>query len=158
MAENQDHYLNLAFEEAFASVRSNNGGPFGAVIVKDGQIVGKGANRVTSLMDPTAHAEITAIRDACSRLGTFDLTGAVLYSTCEPCPMCFSAIYWAGISEVFFVSTRHDAAAIGFRDNHIYQELSVPLTERTIPFHHVESPLGVDLFNEWRDKADKVAY
>jgi guanine deaminase len=155
-----DHnsFLDKAFEIAFNGIRSNAGGPFGAVVVKDGQIIGSGCNNVTSSNDPTAHAEVTAIRDACRNINTFDLSGATIYSTCEPCPMCFSAIYWANIKTVYFSSTRYDAADIGFRDNHIYEEMDVPLAERMVPFLHVDHPQASALFREWFDKQDKMPY
>ncbi len=158
MTETHEYYLNVAFDEAFSSVRNNIGGPFGAVVVKDGKIIGKGSNRVTSQLDPTAHAEVTAIREACRNIGTFDLSGAILYSTCEPCPMCLSAIYWANIGSVFFVSTREDAASIGFRDNHIYDELNIPLQERKISFNQLSYPKASELFKEWSGKQDKIPY
>ena len=158
MPDTHEYYLNIAFEEAFASVRNNIGGPFGAVVVKDGKIIGKGSNRVTSQTDPTAHAEITAIREACRNTATFDLSGATLYSTCEPCPMCLSAIYWANIKSVFFVSTREDAALIGFRDSHIYEELALPLQERKISFMQLPDPKASELFKEWNGKQDKIRY
>jgi tRNA(Arg) A34 adenosine deaminase TadA len=153
-----EEYFDLAFEQAFNSVRNNIGGPFGAVIVKDGVIIGKGGNRVISSHDPTAHAEIVAIRDACTALKTFDLTGADIYSTCEPCPMCLSAIYWANINKVFYCLTRHDAADIGFRDNHLYEELPLDPSDRRIPFIKTAHPSGKLLFSEWMQKMDKVPY
>lgn len=153
-----EKYFDEAFNEAFQSVRSNNGGPFGAVIVMDGKVIGRGGNKVTSQHDPTAHAEIVAIRDACSLLKNFDLTGASLYSTCEPCPMCFAAIYWANIKSVYFCSTRHDANEIGFKDNHIYEELNLPQAQRRIPFEQVEHPKATELFTEWKHKSDKIPY
>jgi tRNA(Arg) A34 adenosine deaminase TadA len=128
------------------------------VVVKDGIVIGKGGNCVSSQNDPTAHAEIVAIRDACSKTGTFDLAGAIIYATCEPCPMCLSAIYWANIGAVYYCSTRLDAASIGFKDNHIYEELNIPPTERKIGFHHLHHPTAVELFKEWREKADKIPY
>ena len=151
-------HLNEAFDEAFRSVRNNIGGPFGAVVVMDGKVIGKGGNRVSSQNDPTAHAEIVAIRDACQHIGSFDLSGTVLYSTCEPCPMCLSAIYWANILSVFYCSTRHDAASIGFKDNHIYEELNQPVEERKMNFRQVTHPMAVDLFREWTEKNDKIPY
>lgn len=151
-------YFEKAFDAAFEGIRTNTGGPFGAVVVKDGVIVGTGCNRVTSSNDPTAHAEVTAIRDACRNLGTFDLSGAEIYATCEPCPMCFSAIYWANIGAVHYCSSRYDAADIGFRDNHIYEELSADLSCRSIPFLHEEHPLASELFREWAQKSDKTPY
>jgi guanine deaminase len=153
-----ENYLNSAFNEAFHSLRNNVGGPFGAVVVMDGIIVGKGGNQVSSHNDPTAHAEIVAIRDACKNIESFDLTGAVLYATCEPCPMCLSAIYWANIQDVYYCSTRHDAASIGFKDNHIYEELTLPPEDRTIGFMKVEHPKAAELFQEWTEKDDKVDY
>jgi tRNA(Arg) A34 adenosine deaminase TadA len=155
-----DHnsYLDKAFEIAFRGIRNNVGGPFGAVIVKDGKIIGSGCNSVTSSNDPTAHAEVTAIRDACKNTNSYDLSGAEIYSTCEPCPMCFSAIYWANIKTVYFSSSRYDAADIGFRDNHIYEEMDIPLPERTIPFLHVDHPRASELFREWFQKQDKTLY
>jgi guanine deaminase len=151
-------FLNEAFKEATHSVRNNVGGPFGAVVVKNGEIIGKGGNRVSSQNDPTAHAEIVAIRDACKNIESFDLTGAKLYATCEPCPMCLSAIYWANIQSVYYCSTRHDAASIGFKDNHIYEELNLPPEQRSIDFHHVEHAMASDLFREWTEKTDKTPY
>ena len=151
-------FFDNAFELAFEGIRNNSGGPFGAVIVRDGKMIGSGCNCVTSSNDPTAHAEISAIRDACRNTGTFDLTGAEIYSTCEPCPMCFSAIYWANIKTVYFCSSRFDAAKIGFRDNHIYEEISIPPDERTIPFLQVDHPGASKLFSEWVGKQDKTLY
>ena len=156
--ELQDNYMNTAFDEAFRSVRNNVGGPFGAVVLMDGRIIGKGGNMVSSQNDPTAHAEIVAIRDACTNIGNFDLTGAVLYATCEPCPMCLSAIYWANIRTVYYVLTRHEAETIGFKDNDIYEELNLPPSERRIEFIRVEHPKATELFREWTEKTDKVHY
>jgi len=153
-----ESYMNEAFKEAFHSVRHNLGGPFGAVIVLDSKIIGKGGNRVSSQNDPTAHAEIVAIRDACTNINHFDLTGAVLYATCEPCPMCLSAIYWANIRSVYYVLSRFEAEAIGFKDNHIYEELSLPPSERRIAFRQVDHPKATGLFREWTEKTDKVSY
>jgi len=155
-----DHgsFLDKAFELAFNGIRNNVGGPFGAVVVKEGRIIGSGCNCVTSSNDPTAHAEVTAIRDACRNIKSFDLSGAVIYSTCEPCPMCLSAIYWANIKTVYFSSSRYDAADIGFRDNHIYEEMDIPLAERTVPFLHVDHPMASALFSEWLGKQDKTLY
>jgi guanine deaminase len=156
--ETVETFLNEAFKEAFYSVRNNIGGPFGAVVVLDGKIIGKGGNRVSSSNDPTAHAEIVAIRDACRNIENFDLTGAEIYATCEPCPMCLSAIYWANIHSVHYCLTRLEAASIGFKDNHIYEELSLLPAQRSIDFKQVRHPLAVELFQEWTDKQDKVHY
>ncbi|MCX6247246.1 MAG: nucleoside deaminase [Bacteroidetes bacterium] len=151
-------FLNEAFGLAYQSVRNNIGGPFGAVVVMDGKIIGRGGNLVLSQNDPTAHAEIVAIRDACTNLNNFDLSGAVLYATCEPCPMCLSAIYWANISKVYYCSSRYDAEAIGFRDNHIYEEMAVPPEKRTLSFHRVHHPEAAVLFREWSEKQNKMPY
>jgi tRNA(Arg) A34 adenosine deaminase TadA len=153
-----ENYMNEAFHEAFHSVRNNIGGPFGAVVVMDGNVIGKGGNCVSSQNDPTAHAEIVAIRDACQNIKNFDLTGAVLYATCEPCPMCLSAIYWANIHTVYYCSTRIDAASIGFKDNHIYEELNLLPEQRTIGFQQVGHPMAGKLFREWTGKTDKTPY
>lgn len=150
--------MDEAFSEAFQSVHQNIGGPFGAVIVKEGKVVGKGGNQVVARNDPTAHAEIVAIREACANLNTFDLSGCTLYATCEPCPMCLSAIYWANIDKVYFSSTRYDAAEIGFRDNHIYGELEQKPEDRTLPFHQIDHPHAGELFKVWTQKIDKIPY
>ena len=151
-------FMREAIRLSIQKMRRGKGGPFGAVVVMDGIIVGKGGNQVSSRNDPTAHAEIVAIRDACRNIESFDLTGAVLYATCEPCPMCLSAIYWANIQAVYYCSTRHDAASIGFKDNHIYEEINQVPEDRTIGFTQVAHPLATELFQEWTEKTDKVAY
>ncbi len=151
-------YMDEAFREAYNSMRNGIGGPFGAVVVKEGRVVGKGGNRVLATNDPTAHAEVVAIREACSALGTFDLDGAVLYATCEPCPMCLSAIYWANVSEVIYCLSRHDAASIGFRDSHIYDELGLDPEERKLTFRNEPHPEAETLFREWLTKDDKIPY
>ncbi|HNW72862.1 MAG TPA: nucleoside deaminase [Bacteroidales bacterium] len=151
-------FLTEAFRLAAQSMQANQGGPFGAVVVIDDKIIGTGVNQVTSKNDPTAHAEIMAIRDACKKLNRFDLRGAVIYSTCEPCPMCFSAIYWAGIQRVFYASTREDAAAIGFKDSWIYDEIGKEPTGRTVNFQRVIHPAAPRLFSDWDAKQDKISY
>jgi len=153
-----EEFLNEAFSQAFHSVRNNIGGPFGAVIVKDNKIIGKGGNRVIEQHDPTAHAEIVAIRNACKNLENFDLSGAVLYATCEPCPMCLSAIYWANIETVYYCSTRYDARDIGFRDNHIYEEMGKTPDARELIFKQILHPRAIELFTEWKTKQDKTPY
>lgn len=151
-------YMQAAFVEAFNGVESNHGGPFGAVIVLNGEVVGKGHNRVTSANDPTAHAEVEAIREACSRLGTHQLNGATLYATCEPCPMCLSAIYWAGIGMVYYAADRNDAARIGFNDKFIYDELVKPLDMRHVGMKFFPMPDAQRLFDNWNAKEDKIQY
>jgi len=147
-----------AIRLALDSVASGRGGPFGAVVVKDGQIVGRGANEVTLTNDPTAHAEIVAIRDACRSLGVFHLGGCELYASCEPCPMCLSAIYWARIDRYYFGCTAQDAAAIQFADDFIRHELSVPPQERSIPAIPLMRSEALAAFSAWQARADRVAY
>ena len=136
----------------------NGGGPFGALIVCEGKIVGRGCNQVTALLDPTAHAEIIAIRQACQSLGRFDLRGCELYTSCEPCPMCLAAIYWARLDQVFYACTRHDAAEIGFDDDFIYEELPREIAARSLPMEQIERDHSLELFREWVAKPDKVQY
>jgi guanine deaminase len=139
-------------------MRKGLGGPFGAVIVKDGRIIGEGANQVTSTKDPTAHAEVVAIREACRTLGTFSLKGCEIYTSCEPCPMCLASIYWARIDKAYFANDREDAAAIGFDDSFLYDEIAKPIGERSLPLIHLPSREAGSIFQEWRDKEDKIPY
>ncbi len=139
-------------------MRQNEGGPFGAVVVKGGRIVGRGWNRVTSANDPTAHAEVMAIRDACRRLKTFSLEGCELYASCEPCPMCLAAIYWARLKRVYFGNTRKDAARIGFDDDFLYREVARPISRRTLPLKQLLPREAQTAFDEWERKRDKVSY
>ena len=150
-------FMKRAIELSQESMRLG-GGPFGAVIVKDGKIIGEGMNRVVPLNDPTAHAEVVAIREACHKLATFDLTGAVVFASCEPCPMCLSAIWWARIEIIYFCNTREDAAAAGFDDAAIYQELSKDLTERKLPIEQLHCDEACNTFATWLSNADKTAY
>ncbi|HEV8080078.1 MAG TPA: nucleoside deaminase [Chitinophagaceae bacterium] len=139
-------------------VRNNEGGPFGCIIVKGDTIIGRGNNRVTSSNDPTAHAEVVAIRDACKTLGTFQLEGCEIYTSCEPCPMCLGAIYWARPKAVYFANTRQDAASIGFDDSMIYEELGIDLDKRKIPIINVGREDALKVFEEWQKKEDKIKY
>jgi guanine deaminase len=139
-------------------MRRGKGGPFGAVIVRKGKIVAVGCNQVTSANDPTAHAEIVAIRVACKKLKTFQLADCELYTSCEPCPMCLSAIYWARIKRIYFANTRKDAAAIGFDDDFIYQEIPLPLKKRKVPMKQLMRKEAQAAFDEWKSKLDKVLY
>lgn len=139
-------------------MRSGRGGPFGCVIVRKGEIVARGNNRVTSTNDPTAHAEVTAIREACRDLGTFQLSDCELYTSCEPCPMCLAAIYWARIPTVFYGNTRADAAAIGFDDDFIYQQIPLAPADRTIAMQPLLRDAAQSSFKAWAEKADKVRY
>jgi len=153
-----ESFMREAIDLSLNGVRAGKGGPFGCVIVRGGQVVGRGSNLVTSTCDPTAHAEVTAIRDACRRLGTFQLEGCTLYTSCEPCPMCLSAIYWARIPEAYYGNTRQDAAAIGFDDDLIYREIPLPIAERQVAMKPLLSAEAHVAFDEWAHKADKVAY
>ena len=147
-----------AIRISLEKMRRNHGGPFGAVVVRKGKIVGRGWNRVTSSNDPTAHAEIVAIRDACRRLKTFRLDDCELYTSCEPCPMCLSAIYWARLSRVYYANTRKDAAHIQFDDEFIYTEVSRPISKRTLKMKQLLRDEALAAFREWEKKADKVPY
>jgi len=155
---NDEHHLREAIVLARAGMERGEGGPFGCVIVKDGRVVGRGNNRVTSTNDPTAHAEIVAIREACSALGAFQLTGCVLYASCEPCPMCLGAIYWARPDRLVFAATRGDAAKAGFDDQLIYDELDVPFGERRIPTAMALREEAKAVLEEWERKTDKTPY
>ena len=136
----------------------NGGGPFGAVIVKDGEIVAGRSNSVTIDNDPTAHAEVNTIREACRKLGTFDLSDCVIYTSCEPCPMCLGAIYWARISRIYYGNTKKDAAAIDFADDFIYKELEHSVHHRSVPFIPLLRDEAIKTFEAWRAKGDKVEY
>lgn len=150
--------MQIAINLSREGMNSGKGGPFGCVIVKEGIIVGKGCNCVASTNDPTAHAEIVAIRDACNNMNSFQLQGCELYTSCEPCPMCLGAIYWARPDRVFFANDKIDAAEAGFDDNFIYQELSVPLPERKIPMQQLILKEAKEVFRQWIAKADKTTY
>ena len=145
---NKIELMQEAIKCSLEGMHSNAGGPFGAVIAKDGEIIAKGWNKVTSTNDPTAHAEVTVIREACKKLGTFDLTGCELYTSCEPCPMCLSASYWAGIKKIYYGNTRKDAADINFDDDFIYKEIPLPMNERTIPMEQVDREEAIKAFEE----------
>lgn len=136
----------------------SQGGPFGAVIVKDNKIIAEGCNQVTSTNDPTAHAEVVAIRAACAMLESFQLTDCELYTSCEPCPMCLGAIYWACPKVVYFANSQQNAADIGFDDSFIYEQLGVPYESRTIPFIRVSNDEALAVFEEWQQKADRTEY
>jgi len=140
------------------NIQSGNGGPFAAVVVKDGSIIARGANHVTTENDPTAHAEIVAIRDACRALGTFQLTGCVVYTTCEPCPMCLGALYWARPDRIYYANTRADAKSIGFDDDFIYDEMALPIDRRTLPMDQLMREEALAAFHAWKDKTDKIHY
>lgn len=157
ITEKDKLFINQAIDLATENVR-NGGGPFGAVIVKDGEVIATGVNRVTSNADPTAHAEVQAIRSACAKLGHFELKGCVLYTSCEPCPMCLGAIYWARLDRVVYAGTQTDAAEAGFDDSFIYREIVLPMSSRSIPFRWDGDIKRLEPFDEWRLKSDKVEY
>jgi len=136
----------------------NGGGPFGAVIVKNGEVIAHGVNRVTSNNDPTAHAEVMAIREAASKLGTFDLAGCEIYSSCEPCPMCLGAIYWAHLDKLYYGNTKSDAKEIDFDDSFIYDELELPKEKRKIPTIQILKEEAIKAFEKWKNKEDKIEY
>lgn len=151
-------FMRAAIALAAEGMDRGDGGPFGCLIVKDGQIIGRGNNRVTSTNDPTAHAEVVAIRDACARLGSFQLDGCVLYTSCEPCPMCLGAIYWARPERMVFAGTREDAADAGFDDRLIYDELPLPYPQRRITTEQLLRGDAQVVFRQWKAKEDKVRY
>lgn len=154
----EEHFMHEAIRFSKQGMERNEGGPFGCIIVKGDQIVGWGNNKVTSSNDPTAHAEITAIRDACRRLNTYQLTDCEIYSSCEPCPMCMGAIYWARPKALYFANTRQDAAKIGFDDSMIYDELAAPVELRKIPIIQLGREEALQVFAEWEKKEDKIRY
>lgn len=160
MTSNKSHqtFLLQAIQLAKQGMQAGQGGPFGAVIVKNGQVIAQGQNSVTSVCDPTAHAEVVAIRNACAALKHFQLDGCVLYSSCEPCPMCLGAIYWARPDAVYYAATRADAAAIGFDDQFIYQQIALAPEQRRIPFFHCPHQDAIDVFQLWHQKGDKIGY
>ncbi len=151
-------FLREAIRLSREKMEAGLGGPFGALVVRDGAIIARGWNQVTTTRDPTAHAEVTAIRAACQALGHFELRGCVIYTSCEPCPMCLGAMYWARPERVVYANTRQDAAAIGFDDEFIYREVPLPPGARTLSFVHLPSDEARAVFKAWDDKPDKVRY
>ena len=151
-------FMREAIRLSMKMMRCGEGGPFGAVVVRKGRIVGRGWNQVTSANDPTAHAEVVAIREACRRLKTFQLADCNLYTSCEPCPMCLSAIYWARLRRVFYASTRKDAARINFDDEFIYRQVALPLHKRRLKMTQLLRNEALAVFAEWKRKPDKILY
>lgn len=151
-------FMQRAIEIAERGMDQNEGGPFGCVVVQNNAIIAEGNNSVTLNNDPTAHAEIVAIRNACDHLGTFQLTGCDVYTSCEPCPMCLGAIYWARPDHIYYAATRHDAAEAGFDDSFIYDEITVPDNERSIPTKPIGRKNALKLFERWKSKEDKTVY
>ena len=160
MKEEQQHekFMRLAIAMSEKNVLESLGGPFGAVVVKDGKIVAKSGNKVTTTNDPTAHAEVSAIRMACKKLQTFDLTGCVIYTSCEPCPMCLSAIYWARIGVIYYANTKTDAASIGFDDKFIYEEIEKPMHLRKTHVNQLLRDEALAAFKLWDGSAMKIGY
>ena len=150
--------MSEAVQLALESAQTKNGGPFGAIIVKNGQIVGVGKNSVTTKNDPTAHAEVMAIRDACQNLNTFQLDDCEIYTSCEPCPMCLGAIYWARLNKIYYAATQHDAAKIGFDDNFIYVEIAKEKSERFIQMNQLQPEGYLKPFEFWHETTEKIAY
>lgn len=151
-------FLRHAVKLSRSHMEANQGGPFGAVIVRDGKIIAEGHNRVTSTNDPTAHAEVVAIRHACQVLDSFSLEGCTIYTSCEPCPMCLAAVYWARLDAIYYANTRVDAAAIGFDDAHIYDEINKDLPDRKVPIVRLELEEARKVFEDWLAKEDRIAY
>ena len=158
MPDSHEQFMRRAIALARDGVDKNLGGPFGCVVVKDGEIIGEGFNQVTSTNDPTAHAEVVALREACRSLGSFQLTGCAIYTSCEPCPMCLGAIYWARPERIFIAATREDAAAAGFDDELFYNELDKPNAERQLKLESLLREESQMVFQHWIEKPDKVEY
>jgi guanine deaminase len=158
LSEEDRRHLDRAVALSREHMAAGEGGPFGAVIVRHGQVLAEGWNQVTSTNDPTAHAEVVAIRRACRAVDTFALEGAVLYASCEPCPMCLASAYWARLSRIVYANTREDAAAIGFDDAFVYDEMPKAPAERVLPMLHVPDEEARAVFAEWMRKADRIAY
>ena len=158
MNKTHEFFMQRAIEMASRGMNSNAGGPFGAVIVKEGEIIAEGHNQVTSTNDPTAHAEIVVIRDACKKLNSFQLTDCILYTSCEPCPMCLGAIYWARPKAVYFACTKEDAKAIDFDDRFIYDELDKNMDDRQLAFIQLLRNEALPVFNSWAEKNDRTEY
>jgi tRNA(Arg) A34 adenosine deaminase TadA len=154
----QTEFMREAIRLSRIKMRQNCGGPFGAVVVRQGKMIARGWNRVTSANDPTAHAEVTAIRSACRKLKSFHLSDCELYTSCEPCPMCLAAIYWARLKQVYYANTRADAAGIRFDDDWIYREVAQPVAQRKIPMQQALRDEALVVFAEWDAKPDKVRY
>src|SRR5689334_14234820 len=154
----EEKFMQEAIELSKKGTENNEGGPFGCVIVKDDQVVGRGNNKVTSSNDPTAHAEVVAIRDACKNLGSFQLDGCEVYTSCEPCPMCLGALYWARPQKIYFAASRYDAADAGFDDSFIYDEMLIPVEDRKIIMLQLDNGEANKVFSEWKGKTDKICY
>lgn len=155
---NEKELMKIAIERSSYGMRNNFGGPFGAIIVKNGEIIADSFNMVTSTNDPTAHAEVTVIRKACEKLKTFDLSGYELYTSCEPCPMCLASIYWARISKIYYANSKEDAEKIDFSDKFIYEEFAKDKKNRSIKMEQIYREDAIKVFDEWAKKTDKISY
>ncbi|WP_316822376.1 nucleoside deaminase [Pedobacter gandavensis] len=153
-----EKFMRIAINLSERNVTNQLGGPFGAVVVKEGKIIAKSGNKVTRTNDPTAHAEVSAIRIACKKLNTFDLSGCVIYTSCEPCPMCLSAVYWSRINAIYYANTKVDAANIGFDDQFIYEELKKPMNKRSLPLKQLLRDEAIQTFKLWEQSAMKINY
>jgi len=158
MSRNSEAFMQEAIRLSLEMMRAGKGGPFGAIVVRGGEIIGRGWNQVTLVNDPTAHAEIVAIREACRKTGAFLLEGAELYASCEPCPMCLSAAYWARMSRVYYAASRRDAADAGFLDDMLYEELAREASQRRIPCIGLGREQALEAFREWKQKPDRIPY
>ncbi|HEY1165796.1 MAG TPA: nucleoside deaminase [Chitinophaga sp.] len=158
IGEREKRFMQMAVDLSRKGMQNGDGGPFGSIVVKGEEVVGRGWNQVLLLNDPTAHAEVVAIRDACKQLGTFQLHDCEIYTSCEPCPMCLGAIYWARPQRVYFANTKDDAAAIDFDDSFIYKEIAVPHSDKKIPFISFPDADALQVFREWKEKGDKTLY
>ncbi len=160
MTNEKEHrkFMQMAIRLSEQNVEKALGGPFGAVVVRDGKVIARSANKVTTSNDPTAHAEVSAIRIACGKLNTFDLSGCVIYTSCEPCPMCLGAIYWSRIGTIYYANTKSDAARIGFDDQFIYEELARPMEGRRVPIIQLMRPEAQGAFSQWEHSSRKVEY
>lgn len=158
IGERERRFMQMAVDLSRKGMENGDGGPFGSIVVKGEEVVGKGWNQVLLLNDPTAHAEVVAIRDACKQLGTFQLHDCEIFTSCEPCPMCLGAIYWARPQRVYFANTKDDAAAIDFDDSFIYKEIAVPHSDKKIPFISFPDADALQVFREWKEKGDKTLY
>lgn len=158
MTETDEKFMRRAIELAQDGIDKNDGGPFGCVVVKNGEIIGEGCNQVTSTNDPTAHAEVVAIRNACRNLNSFQLEDCIIYTSCEPCPMCLGAIYWARPAKMYFACNKKDAAKVGFDDDFIYEEIAVPIETRKIKTINFLREEGLKVFENWANKPDKIKY
>jgi tRNA(Arg) A34 adenosine deaminase TadA len=158
MGKRESDFMQIAIDLSKKGMEEGRGGPFGAIVVRDDEIIGKGYNNVLATNDPTAHAEIMAIREACKNLNSFQLEGCDIYTSCEPCPMCLGAIYWARPDKVYYANTRKDAADAGFDDSVIYTEISLPVSKRRIPMYQLNHKEALAALTEWKKKVNKINY